>query len=397
MGKTIIKNYSSILNNLKLAIKQARLRSVLTVNTQLLQLYWQIGAVILRQQKKEGWGTKIIDRLAADLQSEFPDMQGLSVRNIKYMRAFAEAYPQFTIAQAPLAQIGKRKNTKSLIVQPSVAQLKQTAIVQAPLAQLTDSVFTQVPLAQLTWYHHITLLDKIKEPATRLFYIRKTIENGWSRNVMVHQIATKLHKRQGKTINNFKTTLPARDSDLINETFKNPYVFDFLSLTEKLQETDLEKALVANVKKLLLEMGKGFAFVGNQYNIAVGTKDRALDLLFYNFHLYRFVVAEIKIGEFAPEYAGKLNFYVNAVDDQVKSKNDNPTLGLLLCRTPDHTTIKYSLHGIKTPIGVSDYKLVEKLPKELKNEFPTIKEIEAGLEKEIPPLKRISAKRKKRK
>lgn len=404
MSKLIIKNYSSVLNSLKTAIKQAQLKSVLTVNTQLLQLYWQIGNVILNQQQKEGWGTKIIDRLADDLKSEFPDMQGLSVRNIKYMRAFAEAYPQFTIVQEPLAQLGtSSKKNHSSITQQAAAQLKKNkkpAIVQPVVAQLQKDeklAIVQPLVAQLPWSHNLVLIDRLKNIGERIFYAHKTLENGWSKNTLIYQIETKLHKRQGKTINNFKTTLPATQSDLVNETFKNPYVFDFLALSEKLHETDLEKALIANVKKLMLEMGKGFAFVGNQYNIKVGAKDRALDLLFYNFHLYRFVVVEIKIGEFEPEYAGKLNFYVNAVDRQVKNKKDKPTLGLLLCRTPDHTTIKYSLHGIKTPIGVSDYKLVEKLPKELKGEFPTIAEIEAGLGKEIKLLEKTVVKNKKRK
>ena len=343
-------NYNKIISNLKSKIKQARLKAAISVNTQLLEIYWEIGNTILIQQRKAGWGAKIIDQLANDLKSEFRDMQGLSLRNIKYMRAFAQAYPQFLFVQVPLAQIKNRP-------------------------------IVQVPLAQLTWYHHITLMDKVKDPKIRLFYIQKTIENGWSRNAMVYQIDKKLHKRLGKTINNFKSTLPVSQSDLINETFKSPYVFDFLSVGEKLRETDLEKALINNVKQLMLEMGKGFAFVGNQYNIKIGNKERSLDLLFYNFHLYRFVVVEIKIGEFEPEYAGKLNFYINAVDDIVKGKQDNPTVGLLLCRTPDHTTIKYSLHGIKTPIGVSDYKLTERLPKELKGEFPTILQIENELRK----------------
>ncbi len=367
-----IKNYRNVFNDLKATIKNARLRSSLTVNTQLLQLYWQMGSVILHQQETEGWGTKVIDRLAADLQSEFPDMQGLSVRNFKYMRAFAEAYPQFTIVQQPVAQLPENnKLTGKRIVKKDLSnELQKVQIVQ------------QV-VAQLPWGHNCTLLDKLKTNEERWFYALKTLENGWSRNILNLQITHNLYKRQGKSINNFKVTIPKQDSDLVNEMFKNPYFFDLIGFSEKMQETDLEKALVANVTKLMLEMGKGFAFVGNQYNIKVGNRDRSLDLLFYNYRLYRFVVVEIKTGEFTPEHAGKLNFYINAVDDLVKGKKDKRTLGLLLCRTPDQVTIRYSLQGIKTPISVSDYNLVEKLPKDLKGEFPTIAEIESKLGKEM--------------
>lgn len=383
MSIVTVKNYRSILSSLKDKIRQARLRVVLTANSQLIATYWEIGNTILIQQKKQGWGAKVIDRLAHDLHTAFPDMQGLSIRNISYMRAFAEAYPNFLIVQQPAAQL--KNNLKTNI--------------------LAQNVIVQQPAAQLPWAHHQLILDKLKTNEERFFYISKAVENGWSRNILKIQIENKLYKRQGNSINNFKNTLPASQSDLVNETFKNPYLFDFLAMSEKIHETDLEKALVTNVKKLMLEMGKGFAFVGNQYNITVGNKDRALDLLFYNFHLYRFVVVEIKIGEFEPEYAGKLNFYVNAIDAQVKGKQDNPTIGLLLCRTPDHTTIKYSLHGIKTPIGVSDYKLTEKLPKELKGEFPTIKQIENELTKEIKliaapkktPAKKVVLKKKAKK
>lgn len=294
MSNVINKNYQLILNGLKDKIRQARLRTALMANAEVTYLYWELGNEILRQQNNEGWGTKVIDRLANDLKHEFPDMKGLSLRNIKYMRAFAEAYPNFLIVQRSVAQLENNKNVlqnnSTSIVQRSVAQLKKNKtnkkqITQHAVAQLQTTSFVQHPAAQLPWGHNCTLLDKLRTTEERLFYAAKTIENGWSRNVMAHQIESNLYKRQGKTINNFKTTVPATQSDLINETFKNPYLFDFLSLGEKMREADLEKALIANVKKLMLEMGKGFAFVGNQYNIKVGNKDRSLDLLFYNFHL----------------------------------------------------------------------------------------------------------------
>jgi predicted nuclease of restriction endonuclease-like (RecB) superfamily len=368
MSNQIVKNYSKILDSLKSRIINARMRASISLNTELLAVYWEIGNTILQQQESEGWGAKVIDRLAIDLKSEFPDMKGLSLRNIKYMRAFAEAYPDFSIVQVPLAQLKKTKKSNSIAKTPSQ--------------------FVQALLAQLTWYHHITLLDKVKEPETRMFYVQKAIQNGWSRNIMVNQIESKLHKRQGNTINNFETTLPVPQSDLAKETLKNPYVFDFLSMGEEMLERDLEKGLTQHIKKFMLELGRGFAYVGNQYNLNVDNDDYFLDLLFYNYHLHCFVVFELKVGEFKPEYTGKLNFYINTVDAQIKGKNDAPTIGVLLCKTPKETVVKYALQGIKTPIGVADYKLAEALPKQLKGEMPTIAELEAELDKEYKILQK---------
>lgn len=357
MASALNKNYITTLNNLKEKIRAARLRANYTVNIQLLQLYWEIGNTILQQQQKQGWGAKVVDRLSADLKSEFPDMQGLSVRNIKYMRAFAEAYRDFTIVQAGLAQLPKGPGS-----------------IQRPIVQ--------AQLAQLSWYHHITLLDKVKEAEIRLFYIEHTVKNGWSRDVMVFQIESELHKRQGKAITNFDHTLPSAQSDLAKETFKNPYLFDFLSIGGEMQEREMEKALVQHIKKFLLELGRGFAYVGNQFNIPVEEDDYFLDLLFYNYHLHCFIVFELKVGKFKPEYAGKLNFYINVVDEQVKGKDDKPTIGVLLCKTPNSTTVKYALKGIKTPMGIADYELTKSLPKNIKTELPTIEELEAVLEAE---------------
>ena len=359
------KNYIATLNSLKEKIRQARLRANYTVNTQLLQLYWEIGNVILNQQQKEGWGTKVIGRLAKDLKIEFPDMKGLSLRNLKYMRAFAEAYPVFINRQ------------------PSNTQL--------PIAGNRQKSIVQAPLAQLSWYHHITLLDKVKDPATRLFYIEHAVKNGWSRDVMVWQIDNKLHKRQGKAITNFDHTLPFPQSDLAKETLKNPYLFDFLSIGEEMQEREMEKALVQHIKKFLLELGRGFAYVGNQFNIPLEDDDYFLDLLFYNYHLHSFVVFELKIGKFKPEYAGKLNFYINTVDELIKGNYNKPTLGVLLCKTPNHTTVKFALKGIKTPKGVADYELAKAFPKNLKSSLPTIEELEATLDAEAKKFVRRSA------
>lgn len=339
MNSGLSKNYAGFLKSLKEKIRQKRLQAGMLVNTQLLELYWEIGNVILQQQSREGWGAKVIDRLAKDLSADFPDMKGLSVRNIKYMRAFSEAY--------------------------------------------TDISFVQAPLAQISWYHHITLLDKVKDAGERMFYMQKAVENGWSRNVMVHQFESKLYERQGSAITNFTITLPAPQSDLAHETLKSPYVFDFLAMGEKMQERDLEHALTANIKRLLLELGKGFAYVGNQYNLNVAGDDYFLDLLFYNTRLHCYVVFELKIGDFKPEYAGKLTFYINTVDEQIKMENDQLTIGVLLCKTPNKTVVEYSLRGLDKPLGVANYEFSKALPEKLKADLPTEEELAYEMEKEI--------------
>ncbi|MEB2777458.1 PDDEXK nuclease domain-containing protein [Algoriphagus sp. D3-2-R+10] len=245
----------------------------------------------------------------------------------------------------------------------------------------------QANLAQLPWYHHITLLDKVKEPETRMFYIQKSIVNGWSRNVMVHHIETGLHKRMGNSITNFKQTLPPIQSELAHQTLKNPYLLDFLNLTEDFKEKDLEKALMDGVKNFLLELGNGFAFVGNQKKFRVEKDEFFLDLLFYNYRLHCFVVIELKIGEFKPEFAGKLNFYINVVNEQLKGKEDNQTIGILLCKTPNQTVVRFSLQDIKQPIGVSEYHLQNVLPEKLRGGIPSVEELEEELDREYRELK----------
>ena len=349
--------YQQILNGLKEKIRQARFKAALTVNAQLLSIYWEVGQTIIQQENEDGWGAKTIERLSVDLKTEFEDMKGLSVRNLRYMREFAKAYPHFSI-------------------------------LQVPLAKLPANEFLQASLAKITWYHHITLLDKIKNLEERLFYINKTVENGWSRNVLVSNIDNNLFKRQGKAISNFEDVLPAIDSDLVKETFKSSYVFDFLSLSEKAKEKDIERALVQHLKKFMLELGRGFSYVGNQFNLVVEDDDYFLDLLFYNIHLKCYVVFELKIGDFKPEFAGKLNFYTNTVNEEVKGKDDKPTIGILLCKTPNKTVVKYSLEGIKSPIGISEYQLASALPKQLKGEMPTIEELEKEIEYEYTELQK---------
>jgi predicted nuclease of restriction endonuclease-like (RecB) superfamily len=340
--------YSQLLDKLRTEIKTARVQATVTVNVQLLGLYWRMGRAILEQQQAEGWGARIIDRLSGDLRKAFPDMKGISPRNLKYMRAFAEAYPEFKQATTASTQRGQ---------------------------------FVQPVVAQIPWAHNVALLDRVKSIDERLFYAQKTLENGWSRNVLVHQIESGLYQRQGKAVSNFQQTLPSPQSDLAREMLKDPYKFDFLQLTEKYVEKDLEDALTQHITKFLLELGAGFTFAGRQYHLEVGGKDFYIDLLFYHLKLRCFVVIELKTGEFIPEYASKLNFYLNVVDDQLRHQSDNTSIGILICKERNKIVAEYALRGMTKPIGVAEYELVQQIPEALKGSLPTIEEIEQELQK----------------
>lgn len=361
------KDYGSILASLKDKIRQAKAKAILTVNTQLLVLYHEIGSVIADQEKSDGWGAKTVEKLASDLRLEFPDMKGISPRNLRYMRDFAKAYPGWQIWQQGVAKLNESDN------------------------QLV--AFLQQAVAKLPWGHHTVILNKLKTDEERAFYILKCVENNWSRNILATQIESNLFARHGKVIANFDQTLSAPQSDLARESFKNPYVFDFLSITEQVHEVELEKALIAHIKKFTLELGKGFAYVGNQYHLEVAGNDYFLDLLFFNVHLNCFVVFELKVGEFKPEFAGKLNFYINTVDEKIKGANHQPTIGILLCKTPDKTVVEYALRGMTNPLGVSDYELSKALPKKLSSDLPTVEELESEIDKEYEELKSPSEKK----
>jgi predicted nuclease of restriction endonuclease-like (RecB) superfamily len=313
----------------------AQLRAAVAVNQELVLLYWRIGTEILTRQKADGWGTRVIERLAKDLRSEFPDMQGLSARNLGYMKAFAEAWLDETILQ-----------------------------------QLA---------AKLPWFHNCVLLDKVKDRTERLWYIRQAILNGWSRNVLVMQIEGGLYRRQGKAITNFDTTLPSLESDLAQQLIKDPYNFDFLTLTREAQERDLERELLAHLRQFLIELGVGFAFVGSQVPLQVGGEDFKLDLLFYHLKLRCFVVIDLKMGPFKLEYAGKMNFYLSAVDDMLRHPDDKKSIGLILCKAKTGIVAEYALRDIAKPLGISEFKHLERLPEQLKGTLPTIEEIEAEL------------------
>ncbi len=362
--------YQHLVAQLKNEIQVARVKATLSANAHLLVLYWKIGKAIAEQESSEGWGSKIVDQLAKDLRSEFPDMKGISPRNLRYMRNFAVAYPQFTEPSITL-------NKNNSILQQAAAKL-MTEKWQG-LTQLNTTEFLQHPAAKLPWFHICTLLDKVKEPEDRLFYMQQTVENGWSRNVLVHQIESGLFMRKGAAVTNFDATLPQPQSDLAKELLKDPYKFDFLSLGEKYLEKDVENSLVEHITKFLLELGAGFSFAGRQYHLEVGGEDFYIDLLFYHYKLRCFVVIELKTGKFVPEYVSKLNFYLNVVDDTLKHEADQPSIGIIICKEKNKIVAEYALRGINKPIGVSEYQLTETLPAALKGKLPTIEQIEEEL------------------
>jgi predicted nuclease of restriction endonuclease-like (RecB) superfamily len=329
------QSYSALLKSIKERIQTAQVRAAVAVNRELVLLYWGIGKEILARQQAEGWGAKVIDQLATDLVRSFPEMKGLSSRNLKYMRAFADAWPEDAIVQ-------------------------QAA-------------------AQLPWFHNCVIMDKIKDRAERLWYIQAAIEHGWSRNVLVIQIEAGLYRRQGKAITNFTKALPSPQSDLAQQLLKDPYNFDFLTLSKDADEREVETGLVAHIQKFLLELGTGFAFVGRQYPLEIAGDDYRLDLLFYHLKLRCFVVIDLKSGPFKPEYAGKMNFYLAAVDDMLKHPSDTPTIGLILCKSKKELVVEYALRNTATPMGIAEFRHLEKLPAELKGSLPTIEEIEAEL------------------
>jgi predicted nuclease of restriction endonuclease-like (RecB) superfamily len=384
------QQYKVWFSNIKESINTVKLQTALQVNTNMLMLYWFIGNEIIEKTEQEKWGSGVIKQLAIDFQKAFPDTKGFSERNLKYMRQFAGVYNAFLIGQEPLAQLKNTHNNnkktatknKNLIGQEPLAQLKNTPnnnkksatknknlIGQEPLAQLAE-VFKHTYIAQINWTHHVILLDKIKTTDERLWYIRKTIENKWSSTVLLHQIESGLYQRQYKTnkTTNFHLTLSKTQSDLALEIFKDPYKFDFLSLTERITEKELENNLVNQITKFLLELGNGFAFIGNQYKVKTPRKAYAIDMLFYHLKLKAYIVIELKMEAFSPGDASQLNFYLNLVDDFVKDKNDKPSIGILMCKAKDNFEVEYALRGLNKPIGVAEYKM---LPKKIREQLPS--------------------------
>ncbi len=330
-------DYVETLTEIKRRVQEERLRVVVAANSAMVRLYWDIGRMILERQDRAGWGAKVIDRLAADLREAYPDMKGFSPRNLKYMRAFAAAWP--------------------------------------------DTAIVQEPLARITWYHNLALLEKLTSSEERLWYARKAIEHGWSRNILALQIDNRAHERQGKAISNFKTTLPPADSDMAGQIFKDPYLFDFLGTADPRREREVERGLVDHIQRFLLELGTGFAFVGRRVLLEVGDRDFHIDLLFYHLKLRCYVVIELKAVPFDPAFVGQLNVYLSAADDLLRHPDDKPAIGLLLCRSKNEIVVEYALRHLRRPIGVSGWEtqIVEKLPEDLKGSLPSVEEIEAEL------------------
>lgn len=324
------QSYATFVSDLKRKIVEARHRASLSVNRELILLYWTIGRDILARQEREGWGAKVIDRLADDLRQAFPEMTGLSSRNLKYMRALADAW--------------------------------------------SDGEFVQRIIAQLPWGHNVSLLDSIKDHDQRAWYARQAIEHGWTRPVLIHQIESNLFARQGSALTNFSRTLPAAQSELAQQILKDPYTFDFLSLGPEMLERDLERGLIEHLRALILELGKGFAFVGSQYHLEIGGQDYYLDLLFYHLRLRCFVVIELKIEDFKPEFAGKMNFYLSAVDDTLRHPDDKPTIGIILCKGRNEVIVEYALRDSSKPMGVAQYQLSQALPPQFEEALPTVEE-----------------------
>lgn len=328
--------YDDFLRDLKTRIRTAQVKAALAVNREMVLLYWQIGHDVLIRQQEQGWGAKVIERLSHDLRIAFPEMKGFSRTNLLYMRAFAGAYP--------------------------------------------DEEIVQQAAGLIPWFHNCTLLDKVKDNTERLWYTRKTIEYGWSRAVLIHQIESNLYKRQGKALTNFAQTMPAPQSDLAQQLLKDPYNFDFLTLGKDAHERDLEGGLLNHIRQFLLELGAGFAFVGSQYHLEVGGQDFYLDLLFYHLTLRCYVVVDLKMGDFEPAHAGQMNFYLSAVDDLVRHPTDQPTLGILLCKSKNKTIVEYALRDLSKPLGIAEYRLAESLPETLQSTLPTIAALEAELQ-----------------
>jgi predicted nuclease of restriction endonuclease-like (RecB) superfamily len=329
------EDYQSVLADLKNQVRTARVKASLQANSEQIKLYWYIGNKILERQQTAQWGEKLLERLANDLRHEFPDMRGFSKTNLKYMRMFAQTYPS----------IGQR---------------------------VVD---------QLPWGQNIILITKVKDPETRDWYAQACFENGWSRPVLEVKIESSLHQRQGQATTNFSKTLPPPQSDLARQILKDPYTFDFLGLGNEALEREVERGLLAHLKDFMLELGVGFAFLGNQYHLEVGGEDFYIDLLFYHVKLHCYVVIELKARDFKPEDTGQLSFYLSAVDGILRQPPDNPTIGLLLCKSKNHVIAEYALQSINLPLGVAEYQLVEALPKNYQSSLPSIEQLEAELEK----------------
>jgi predicted nuclease of restriction endonuclease-like (RecB) superfamily len=405
-------DFAALLADVKGRIQSAQSRAVLAVNAELVRLYWDIGCMIDARQEREGWGAAVIPRLAQELKNELPELKGFSERNIDRMIQFYREYPVAAISPLPVAKLVPPSKVSMPVAHlapapispPSAAELQSSPISPEPLAKLAPAPIVQPLVAQLgeatfwatSWAHHVILMQKVKDLVTRRWYMEQTLANGWSSNFLALQIDAQAHARHGKAASNFAAVLPPVQSEAAQQLLKDPYIFDFLTLSEPFHERELETELVRHVQQFLLELGQGFAFVGRQYRFDVGDEDFSIDLLFYHLRLRAFVVIDLKKGKFKPEFAGKLNFYCNVVNDRLKHATDAPSIGLILCQSKGGLLAEYSFAGIDKPIGIATYELTRTLPKSVQSALPTVEEIEAELQRleEAPKAKRKSARKK---
>lgn len=368
--------YAYLLKNVKKRILIAQQHAYYSANAELLRMYWDVGEMLFTSKMKDGWGKKTLQRLANDLKNEYTDIKGFSIRNMQCMMQFYNEYNK---------ELTMCKMSSSAIAQPSVAQLSQEfnvdvqPITQPSVAQLTNSNFS-LPITHVSWSNNLILMQKVKDIKARYWYMIQCISANWTRDYLKEAIELDYYKQHGALANNFHLTLPKPEAEEVRNSLKDPYLFDMVTFTEKYDERDVELGLVKHVEKFLMEMGAGFAFLGRQYHIEVAGDDYYLDMLMYNTFMHRYMVVELKVTEFKPEYVGKLNFYCSAVDDILCREGDNKTIGLLLCKTKDRIKAEYALRDINKPIGISDYKLGQVLPKDLRSSLPSIEEIEEELE-----------------
>ncbi len=399
------ESYIQLLESIKQRIKSSQHQVAMYVNSELLFTYWNIGYALNQERDRQGWGAKVVDQLAKDLKTSFPQMKGLSKRNLQYMMRFASEWDMDGLVHPSVAQldIDDTKDLESglgLKVPPLVAQIQNTdnqedTIVPQAVAQIEDTdnqsdafvqqaaaqfqYFELFPLARVPWSHHMVLLDKLDNQAERAFYVDQIIANQWSRSILLNKIAQGLYQSQGKLANNFVQVLPSDQSDLVKATFKDPYFFDFLQLGDEATEKGIEDSLTTQIGKFLLELGSGFAYMGRQYKLEVGGQEYYLDLLFFHTKLNCYINIELKIDAFKPEYAGKSQFYLTAIDEQLKSDHHNPSVGIILCKEANNIVVEYTLKQTSVPLGVAEYKLVQELPEQLKGLNQSVVELKEKL------------------
>jgi predicted nuclease of restriction endonuclease-like (RecB) superfamily len=364
------KNYSAFLNEVKSLIRQGHQKAAFAVNAALLNLYWNLGQRIAQQQSLFEGRNNYVEQLAKDLKAEFPEMKGFSRSNLFYIRKFYQFYASVSVQQV----VGLNE------IQTDIISVRQPVALEEIDSVQQEARLNNI-LASVPWGHHVVIINKLNDEKEALFYLQQTIENNWSRSILVLQIEQDLYRRQGKAITNFQKTLPEKQALLATQILKDPYNFGFLTIEPKMQELDIERQLTEHITKFLLELGKGFAFIGRQYPLQVDDKEYRMDLLFYHIRLRCFVVIDLKVVEFEPEFAGKMNFYLSVVDDQIKTVEDQPSIGIILCKNKNKVEVEYALQGMSKPIGVSEFTVTQALPAELKSTLPTIEEFEIELNK----------------